>query len=441
MKIKRKVLGSILIGIIVLLYAMAPVFANSKDKVEHWAQKTIDEFYEKGYISGYSDGSFKPDNPITRAEFVTLVNRVFGFKEKANIQISDAPGQAWFGGEFAKGVAAGYVSPNKNGTIRPYDPVTRIEAAKVISILLKWQIREDQEVLKNYKDFQYIPSWGKGYLRAALENKYFQGSPDGWLQPLKPVSRAETAVLLFKAKGGEFDNGLIPETNGILELKGLLFTPCCKDNKEDSKTCLLMPDCSKDGYGVKVIQPNGTYGFFKFDQEGNKLARDILLKTKKQTNIAVSLKAVDGVLNGGNLKVISLLEDLPLNYEKTDKPSDKHADKPSGKPSDKPPVTDPARIEQEFKGWLGDSDCSPNLSDPSKMSLKCLKCPHCEKSGYGISVKQSNGTYQYYPFDAEGHKLAKESFVDKAKNDQLPELLVKGTLEGNIIHIQSISEF
>lgn len=55
----------------------------------HWSKDFVLEFANKGFINGYSDGTFGPDNSITRAEFVKIVNNAFGFKEMADIDFTD----------------------------------------------------------------------------------------------------------------------------------------------------------------------------------------------------------------------------------------------------------------------------------------------------------------------------------------------------------------
>ena len=68
----------------------------------HWASKYINSAAKKGWVKGYSDGTFKPDQPITRAEFVTLVNNVLGRKVKTDDilaqakQFPDLAKDAWY---------------------------------------------------------------------------------------------------------------------------------------------------------------------------------------------------------------------------------------------------------------------------------------------------------------------------------------------------------
>ena len=55
-----------------------PAMAATNDISGHWAEKVMAEWQEKGLMKGYSDGSLKPNNSITRAEFITLLNNAKG---------------------------------------------------------------------------------------------------------------------------------------------------------------------------------------------------------------------------------------------------------------------------------------------------------------------------------------------------------------------------
>ena len=73
----------------------------------HWAQGTIIQWTTNGYISGYPDGTFKPDNSITRAEFVVMVNKAMGYNKRGNAYFSDVSAAHWAYAEIMKGVEAG----------------------------------------------------------------------------------------------------------------------------------------------------------------------------------------------------------------------------------------------------------------------------------------------------------------------------------------------
>jgi len=66
-----------------LLSAWSPISVQASDGINdirgHWAEEDLNKWMEKGILVGYQDGTIRPDNNITRAEFVTLINKVSGF--------------------------------------------------------------------------------------------------------------------------------------------------------------------------------------------------------------------------------------------------------------------------------------------------------------------------------------------------------------------------
>ena len=89
-----------------LAFAPAQAFAAPATDISgHWAEKVITQWQEKGLISGYEDGTFKPDNSVTRAEFVIMLNKALGFTQKGNVTFSDVSANAWYYDAVAIAVA------------------------------------------------------------------------------------------------------------------------------------------------------------------------------------------------------------------------------------------------------------------------------------------------------------------------------------------------
>ncbi len=156
-------------------------------------------------------------------------------------------------------------------------------------------------------------------------------------------------------------------------------------------------------YGIEITNKDLTKKFTAFDAEGQKLAKKLVASGKLKTSSRIS---VNGVIKKNLVQVIS--------------------------------ITSEDAKEEIFVGWLGDSDCSPNLTEPGEMGVSCLKCKMCEGSGYGISVKQKDGSFKYYKFDNKGHTLVKDKIIPELKVKKVPEISVTGILEGNIIKVISI---
>jgi len=126
---KRSILLAALFCFMAVLMPMSALAADTfTDTGSHWAKDKIESWAEKGY----QDGSFKPDQNITRAEFMVIVNKAFGFTETEPINFSDVKAGAWYHDTIAAAKAAGYISGDPAGTMRPDDPITREEAASII---------------------------------------------------------------------------------------------------------------------------------------------------------------------------------------------------------------------------------------------------------------------------------------------------------------------
>lgn len=117
-----------------LAFAPAQAFAAPATDISgHWAEKVITQWQEKGLISSYEDGTFKPDNSVTRAEFVIMLNKALGFTQKGNVTFSDVSANAWYYDAVAIAVEAGYCAGYEDGTFKPNATITRAEAAVMIA--------------------------------------------------------------------------------------------------------------------------------------------------------------------------------------------------------------------------------------------------------------------------------------------------------------------
>jgi hypothetical protein len=173
------------------------VFSLS-DINNHWANNQILDWIYNGYIKGYLDRTFKPDNIITRAEFITLVNNAFGYVEKAEINYKDVSSEDWYAEEIQIAKKAGYITGYSDGTIKPNNPITRQEAAVIILRIKK--LTANSNGADEFRDASDIPDWSKGAIGAGAEAKILTGYPDNTFRPDNLILRAESVVALSKAK-------------------------------------------------------------------------------------------------------------------------------------------------------------------------------------------------------------------------------------------------
>lgn len=135
---KKKRFISIVV-LVVFLFSLTPAAAASQftDIQGHWAKQQIEAWLNKGLASGYQDGTFRPNNPVTRAEFAAFVNRAFSTPSTGDKgKFSDLPETAWFYADVSKAVSAGIMGGYPDNTFRPNNPITRQEAASVLTRLL-----------------------------------------------------------------------------------------------------------------------------------------------------------------------------------------------------------------------------------------------------------------------------------------------------------------
>lgn len=178
-------------------FASAAGFSDVPDN--YWAKAQIDKWVDQGLTGGYQDGTYKPGQQISRAEFVALVNRSFSIQGSGNAAgFTDVNATAWFYSEVDK---ANYMAGYQDGTFGPNKSITRQEAAAIIARLMSLSVPE-QDVLGSFNDSDKIAPWAKAAVGAVVQNKLMSGYTDGTYKPASPITRAEAVVTLDRAVGG-----------------------------------------------------------------------------------------------------------------------------------------------------------------------------------------------------------------------------------------------
>lgn len=183
-----------------MIVPSVPAMAAPNDIAGHWAESVITQWQSKGLIQGYEDGTFKPGNTITRAEFVTLMNNAKGFWSEGSINFSDVKNGSWFYSAVARAVAAGYVKGYSDGSFKPNNTITRAEAAVMIANTAKLSANEAGAY--RFTDIGSIPAWARGSVGAVVAAGYMTGYPDGSFDANASISRAEAVSSLNRMLGG-----------------------------------------------------------------------------------------------------------------------------------------------------------------------------------------------------------------------------------------------
>ena len=172
------------------------VINAQKDILGHWAENQIEEAMEWGWID--TSNSFRPDDSITRAEFVKIVNRVFNFTEATDINFNDVNRNDWFYNEISIAVNSGYIDGYEDNTFKPNDKISRQEVAKIITTI-KNNYDENIDKIYNYKDYQKVSNWAISFVEGAIEARYM-GVSEVEFRPQDNITRAESVVTLKRVK-------------------------------------------------------------------------------------------------------------------------------------------------------------------------------------------------------------------------------------------------
>jgi hypothetical protein len=156
--------------------------------------------YHHNFFIGYPDGTFQPDGNITRAEMAAAMSRALGLGWTTDPSgFSDLKATHWAAGHITLMKQEGFMMGDPAGTFRPDDPMTRAEAAAAFL-----RIAGMSPVLNpsssSFKDVQPM-SWAAGYIEAARTAGLLAGYPDNTFRPADLLSRAEFATLACNALG------------------------------------------------------------------------------------------------------------------------------------------------------------------------------------------------------------------------------------------------
>ncbi|MDI4648991.1 S-layer homology domain-containing protein [Cohnella hashimotonis] len=193
MKLSVKRITSILLAVAMLLtgwssLASAAVF---KDTQGHWAQGAVEKWSEAGVIQG-ANGTFRPNESVTRAEFATMIDNIVKYTETGDNLFSDLSSSKWYYDAILKLSKAGVLS-GSNGKALPGAVITRQEAA--VMVAKAFNIAES-EAGATFTDEGAIAGWANGYVHALAAKKIIGGMPDGSFKPTASLTRAQ-AVTMF----------------------------------------------------------------------------------------------------------------------------------------------------------------------------------------------------------------------------------------------------
>ncbi|SMC34648.1 S-layer homology domain-containing protein [Papillibacter cinnamivorans] len=186
---KRRLLGILFSAAFVLTLLPVSALGVFYDVEGHWAQREIENWSDMEILMGWN-GSFYPDEPITRGEMAIVLERIMGYGTASENTFEDLS-QAYYTQAVLKANAAG-VLLGSEGFLRPDDSMTREETAVLFCRV--FGIGEDTSD-SGFTDAAEISVWARGYVNALADDGYIRGR-NGKFDPQRPITRAETVKIL-----------------------------------------------------------------------------------------------------------------------------------------------------------------------------------------------------------------------------------------------------
>lgn len=211
--------------------------APFSDIQSHWALPEIEALWARGAIEAPAEPAgalYRPDDPVTRGDFVILLVRALGYAGEA-AAVASAPSPFT---DVRVTALAGYVNVAAeydlvrgypDGTFRAGKPITRAEISALMVRVLGLEPGPPGAGGLPFVDGPQVPGWAAGYISVAYQRGMVRGYPDRSFRPQTGASRAEAAVLVYRAAGMSgrlFDvTGIVRGTSGPGDLLAVDLWP------------------------------------------------------------------------------------------------------------------------------------------------------------------------------------------------------------------------
>ena len=389
---KLKVIVTAIISFVMVTLGTLSFAATTFSDIEgHWAKTVVEEMAVKGVLNGFEDGTFRPDESVTREQFAKILVETLKIAgNTTNIKFVDIEEDRWSKDYIYR--ASRYLTGYENNGkyfFRPTEASVREDVAvAVVQAEGLQNEKPDYTLLNKFSDSGEISEGIKKYVAIAVKNEIMRGK-DGYFDPQGNLTRAEVSQLMYnvfqKIAIGELESFSIGDVNG--------------DGKITKEDALLLQNYSifPEDYANEIpyeIRKNADK-YLDLDQDGNIDVVDVtILKAyvdKKITqlphkhtykdNVCTGCKHEltilygdayeDGKINGKDVTTIlryNLGEDVKINKEAADVNLDGKID-----------IADALIVQKYIAKW----------ADFSKL-------PHDCKKPYTTAIKQS---------DAKNHEI------------------------------------
>lgn len=273
------------------LAALNPAAPYKDVPSNNWASKYVGYLSNQNVVTGYPDNTFRPQQPVSRAEFAAMLAKSQHLNAQANAatRFRDVPQSHWASGVIQAAVNKGWLKGYPDNSFRPNQPISAAEMYAILAQLLPGQSPTDMAadpVIRSFEDATTVPEWAEGAIAEAVEaGVYLKEVNPKRLSPSRSITRAEMATALAKLVNEEYRTAWTAdgrETQPLLTLKGQL--------KQQNGQWLFVATSGKQ----YVINGPSDFDASQFNS-GKQVEAALMLDTKASVDNAVIVKRLDPV--------------------------------------------------------------------------------------------------------------------------------------------------
>ncbi|MEH2415930.1 fasciclin domain-containing protein [Nostoc sp.] len=174
---------------------------------DYWARPFIQVLADNNVIAGFPDGTFRPNQPVTRAEFAALIQKAFGNQNRVRQLtaggFSDVPAGYWAASAIQSAYETGFLAGYPGNVFLPNQQIPKVQGIVALANglgLTASTTGASTDLSTYYNDASSIPNYAVSSVTAATQSNLVVNYPDiKQLNPQQPLTRAEAAALLYQA--------------------------------------------------------------------------------------------------------------------------------------------------------------------------------------------------------------------------------------------------
>lgn len=194
-------------GTIAPMVISAPSFAQTATtftdvQSDYWAAQFIQQLAQRNIIAGFPDGSFRPQAPVTRAQFAAMINKAFPKNQiRQSPRFSDVRSNYWAASAIQQAYATGFLAGYPNNRFAPEEQIPRQQVLVSLANGLEFSPQGNVETtLQTFNDSTNIANYARSPIAAATENRIVVNYPNvQFLNPEQVATRAQVAAFIYQA--------------------------------------------------------------------------------------------------------------------------------------------------------------------------------------------------------------------------------------------------